>query len=70
MASVEDIPPALRDDLIAYLLCDSPDRARIVGELTDRNPGIAELLMDLEADDDLRTRLEMELLGRSVRGVD
>jgi hypothetical protein len=44
-------------------LCDSPDRARIIGELTDRNPGIAELLMDLEADDDLRTRLEIELLA-------
>jgi hypothetical protein len=56
------IPPALRDDLIAYLLCDSPDRARLISELVVRNPGISELLMDLEADDQLRTRLEMALL--------
>jgi hypothetical protein len=62
MASVDDIPPALRDDLITFLLCDSPDRARIISELVERNPGIAELLMDLEADDDLRTRFEMALL--------
>jgi hypothetical protein len=59
---VDAIPPALRDDLITYLLCTSPDRARIVGELTARNPGIANLLADLEADDKLRTGLELALL--------
>jgi hypothetical protein len=31
--------------------------------LVVRNPGIADLLMDLEADDDLRARVEMSLLG-------
>ena len=58
-----DISPALRDDLLAYLLCTSPDRARLIAELTARNPGIADLLMDLEADDDLRAKLEIELLS-------
>ena len=58
-----DISPALRDDLLAYLLCTSPDRARLIADLTARNPGIADLLMDLEADDDLRARLEIELLS-------
>ena len=58
-----DISPALRDDLLAYLLCTSPDRARLIAELTTRNPGIAELLMDLEADDDVRAKLEIELLS-------
>ena len=53
------IPPALRDDLLAYLLCTSPDRARLIAELIERNPGLANLLMDLEADDDLRAKLEM-----------
>ena len=57
-----DISPALRDDLLAYLFCTSPDRARLIAELTARNPGIADLLMDLEADDDLRTKLEIALL--------
>ena len=32
--------PTLRDVLIAYLLCDSPQRARIISELVNRNPGI------------------------------
>jgi hypothetical protein len=62
VASIDDIPPGLRDDLIAYLLCDSPDRARLISELTTRNPGMADLLMDLETDDELRARLEVRLL--------
>ena len=45
------------------MLCTSPDRARLIAELIERNPGIADLLMDLEADDDLRAGLEIELLG-------
>jgi len=56
------IPAALRDDLLTYLFCTSPDRARIIAELMVRNPGIGDLLADLEADDDLRARLEIELL--------
>ena len=40
----------------------TPDRARLIAELTARNPGIAELLMDLESDDDVRAKLEIELL--------
>jgi hypothetical protein len=64
------IPDALRDDLLTYLFCTSPDRARIIAKLMVRNPGIGDLLADLEADDDLRARLEIELLGRtsSVEG--
>jgi hypothetical protein len=58
-----DIPPAFRDDLLTYLFCTSPDRARIIAELLVRNPGMGELLADLEADDDLRSWLEMELTG-------
>lgn len=44
-------------------MCTSPDRARLIAEMNARNPGMADLLMDLEADDDLRARLEMELLS-------
>lgn len=61
------VPPALRDDLLTYLFCTSPDRARII-ELLVRNPGIGELLADLEADDDLRARFEIELLNRANLG--
>jgi hypothetical protein len=35
---------------------------RIISELVERNPGMGRLLMDLEADDALRARLEVELL--------
>ena len=60
---IRGISPALRDDLLTYLLCTSPDRARLIAELIARNPGIADLLMDLEADDDMRAKLEIELLS-------
>lgn len=67
----ETIPAALRDDLIRYLFCTSPDRARVIAELLVRNPGIGGLLADLEADADVRARFEMELLdgGGSPSGV-
>ncbi len=35
-----DIPSALRDDLIAFLMCDSADRARLIADLLKRNPGM------------------------------
>ena len=57
---LKDIPPGLRDDLLTYLFCTSPDRARIIAELLVRNPDIGDLLADLEADDDLRARLEID----------
>ena len=50
-----------RDDLIHYLFATMVERARIIGELMERNPGMADLLVDLEADPDLRGRFEMEL---------
>ena len=59
----EDIWPGLRDAL-GYLMATSVERARIIGELTTRNPAIADLLTDLEADDDLRARFEMDLRRR------
>ena len=57
----DDISPGLRDELLAYLMAASADRARIIGELTTRNPGMADLFTDLEADDELRARFEMDL---------
>ena len=37
-------------------------------QLIERNPGIADLLIDLEADDDLRAKLEIELLSGASGG--
>lgn len=62
VASVDDLSPELRKDLLRYLFATSAERARIIGELSERNPDMADLLMDLEADDDQRVTLEMTLL--------
>jgi hypothetical protein len=56
------LSPELRRDLLRSLSATSKDRARVIRQLVERNPWMAELLMDLEADYDLRTRLEIELL--------
>ncbi len=60
---MKDLPEPLRRDLLRYLAATSEDRARLIGELTSRNPSLADLLVDLEADDDLRARFEIRLLG-------
>jgi hypothetical protein len=59
---VGELPDPLRRDLLRYLGATSEERARLVSELVARNPGMAEMLSDLEADEDLRTRFEVELL--------
>ena len=65
MASIDDLSPGLRKDLLRYLFATSAERARIIAELAERNPPMAELLMDLEANPDQRAVLEMELLAES-----
>jgi hypothetical protein len=59
---VDGIPPALRDQLVTYLLATSLERAHIIGEMATRNPEMMSLLIDLETDDDLRSKFEMVLL--------
>jgi hypothetical protein len=56
-----DYSEPLRRDLLRYLAATSEERARLIGELTSKNPGMADLLVDEEAD--LRARFEIELLG-------
>lgn len=56
------LTPGLRRDLLRYLVVTSGERARLIGELVARNPSMADLLMQLEADDTLRARFEIELL--------
>jgi hypothetical protein len=57
-----DLPERLRRDLLRYLAATSEERARLIGDLIWRNPARADFLVDLEADDALRTRVEIELL--------
>jgi hypothetical protein len=51
-------PEPLRRDLGTT----SEKRARLIGELIWRNPAMADLLIQLEADDVLRPCLEAELM--------
>ena len=62
LPSGDDLPLALRNDLIRYLLATSQERAHIMGDLATRNPEMMALLIDLETDDDLRAKLEIALL--------
>jgi hypothetical protein len=63
-----DLTPGLRRDLLRYLAGTSKERARVIGELAQRNPAMAEALIDLEAHYDLRTRFEIELLHADGSG--
>jgi hypothetical protein len=60
-----NIGPVLRSDLLRYLAARSEERARLIGELVERNPGMADLLADLETEDGLRARFEIELLRQT-----
>src|SRR5919201_5009804 len=55
-------PEPLRRDLLRYLGGTSEERARLIGALTWRNPAMADLLADLEADDVLRARFVIQLM--------
>ena len=56
-------PSGLGAKLLRYLAATSEEWARLIGKLVGRNPRMAGVLMDLEADDDhLRARFEIELL--------
>ena len=57
-----ELTPELRRDLLRYLAATSEKRARLIGELVERDPRMGSLLMDLEADDDLRAGFDMQLL--------
>ena len=48
-------------------MATSSDRARIIEELTTRNPGMAHVLADLESDDDLRAVRARTVSGRRRR---
>ena len=56
------IPEETRQQLLDYLMSTSAERARMIAELERMKRGAADLLAELEADYDLRTRFEIELL--------
>lgn len=64
LTDIHSLPDPLRRELLEYLLGTSSERATMIAKLSERNPDMTDLLMDLEADDELRTRLEMDLLNR------
>ena len=56
-----EMTPELRRDLLRYLGKTSAERARVIAELAERTPKVAEIFMDLEADDHVRTLFEIAL---------
>ncbi len=57
-----DLSPGLRRELLRYLGKNSEERAHVIAELAKRKPVLADVMMDLETDDDLRARFEIHLL--------
>jgi hypothetical protein len=60
-----DIPVdrgSVRSFLLEHLFKTSAERARAIRELHAVSPSLADLLIDLEVDDDLRARFEVALL--------
>jgi hypothetical protein len=51
MTDARSLPDPLRRELLDYLLGTSGERAGMIAKLCERNPGVANLLMELEADD-------------------
>jgi hypothetical protein len=63
-----DLPEPVRRWFLRYLKLTSTDRALLIVEFHETAPGFAEVLIDLEADLDMRTNLEVELLREKYEG--
>jgi hypothetical protein len=50
--------------LLAHLSKTSAERARAIRKVYAVSPSLGDLLIDLEVDDDIRTRFEVALLER------
>jgi hypothetical protein len=59
---VDEISAPLRRELLAYLLSTSYERAELLAQLYLRRSEMDDLLAELEADEDLRARFEIELV--------
>jgi hypothetical protein len=66
--NVDELSEDLRREILEHIHATSGERARRIGEFAWRNPAMADLLIDLEAHDDLRAQFEIELL-RSLEGL-
>jgi hypothetical protein len=67
MAGQGGLPPEVRRELLRLLFSTSKERAQLIGRLFAHPQGraLAETLSMLEADEDLRARVEIELLHSS-----
>jgi hypothetical protein len=57
----------MRDALLRYLAATSKERARVIGELAARNRGMADVLIDLEADYDLGSDSRSSCSGATLQ---
>lgn len=69
MTETNDIPGSRRRDLLRYSQASSAERARLLEDLFERNPGVADIVADLEAYEELRWRYEVALALSAVLGA-
>jgi hypothetical protein len=67
LMDASEIPEDISDDLLRWLDMTSADRAKHISRLAEANPGWAEILIDIESDYDLATKLHMSLLQAKYR---
>jgi hypothetical protein len=54
----------LKTELLGYLAATSGERAQVIHRIFPLNEALGQILIDLEANDDLRARFEIELRSR------
>ena len=57
-----NLPPELRTELRGYLAATAEERAQVIHRIFPLNEALGDILIDLEANDDLRTQFELQLL--------
>ncbi len=63
-----NLPPELRTELRGYFAATAEERAQVIHRIFPLNEALGDILIDLEADDQLRTQFELHLL-QEQRGV-
>jgi hypothetical protein len=57
-----NLSPELRTELLGYLAATSEERAQVIHRIFPLNKALGEILIDLEANEDLRMLFHLQLL--------
>ena len=69
MSDMNDIPESRRSDLLRYAQASSAERARLLEDLLEKNPGMAGIVAELEAYEELHWRFEVALALSAISGA-